>query len=355
MDIKTIYSECFVEANNGLYFMGKNLNVVYFFDLGTKKYHIVGFIPEESIYKERLCSKIILNENKLFFIPSNAKKLWIYDLQDDGWKPVNVVSKDEEEISLKFMQGFVYNNKLFMIGCYYPAIVVLDLLNGHIEKIRAPYDNVNSYLENRKDCYFRTDYVIKGTKLYIASCISNILYVIDLDSYEMEKIEIGDKNNRYSGIVYLDNNTFLLMPRKKSPIVLWNEKNEIHQYDISIPEEYENQFMFIGGFMHGNSIILIGLPHSPNIVLNTKNLKCQNLTLDDYSYINILSDGRVIKGYRNGKLIIGEKREDYFKISNEQLLDYHIKKGNGVLDYFDNVIQECNYVGLEEFIKYLCM
>ena len=218
-------------VGNILYFVSMEMNLVFSLRISDGEISIVDSIPDEFINSKRLGAKIVAWDNNLYLAPMNAKKIWKYDIQNKNWKGYELKRKRGLNDMCLMFQAVIHNNKIFFIGCNYPAITVLDLVSDTIEYIEGPYDEYRDleYIEN--DVFFRTDCVMKNGFLYVASCLANSVLKLNLNSYEYEYIRIGDSNLRFSGIDY-DGEFFYIAPRKKGPLIKWDGERLLEKMEI---------------------------------------------------------------------------------------------------------------------------
>ena len=182
------------------YFVASEMNAVCSIDVQTERVEIIGSIPEEAVFSERVCAKIVVWNGELIFVPMNGKKIWFYRLEGKIWHSLYIKN---EKLQRKVRQAFIYKDKLFMVGCHYPAIICVDLITEDVKYIEAPFKVVQDiYIKRDLYGYFRHDCVLKENLLYFASFITNKVLLFNLEDFHWEYVTVGKSENGYSGIAW---------------------------------------------------------------------------------------------------------------------------------------------------------
>lgn len=226
-----------LELENSFFFVTNNHNAIFQIDKITKKVRFKESIPDEGILEKYLVSKMIMCENKIIFVPLNAKKIWIKDLKDGGWKSISL--RNGENIKFKFYQAMQYNSKVYLIGCRYPSIVCLDIKTEAVEYIDDVMKELDENCYNDESAYFRNDYVQIGTCFYMASCKMNYIMKFDIQSGDHKLIKIGNEKSGYSGITW-DGERFWIAPRQGGIVTIWDGKEDgenLDRFDFHIDKD----------------------------------------------------------------------------------------------------------------------
>ena len=275
---KIAFEDC-VRVDESLYMIERNYNAIYSLNIKTGNLTIVGNIPGENLLASRLGAKIIYHNDDLYFSPMNAKKIWRLSLKSKQWKAYDRKNILNWTTQTDMFQAIEYENKIFFIGCLYPAIIVLDTLSEKMEYIEKPYEILNSKAKKVEDACFRTDYVQIANYIYMASCVSNEVFKFDMNTYDFEFIPVGDESFKYSGIAY-DEKSFFLSPRKNTPIVIWDGNTGVK--NIELPSTFKNRDeMIFGGVCYDEGkLIFPACFWDKSIVIENKT----EIKIEDVSY-----------------------------------------------------------------------
>lgn len=289
---KVTFEDC-VRVDDSLYMIERNYNVIYSLNIKNGDLEIIGSIPGENLLASRLGAKIIHHNDDLYFSPMNAKNIWKLNLMSKQWKSYDRKDIPNWTIQKDMFQAIAYKNKIFFIGCLYPAIIVLDTLNDKMEYIEEPYKILNLKAKEAGDACFRTDYVQIENNIYMASCVSNEVFKFNMDTYEFDFISIGDEQFKYSGIAY-DGKDFFLSPRKNTPIVIWDGYEGIKSLELPSIFKERNGMVFGGVCYDEGKLIFPACFWDKSIVIENKtDMKIENVgyyfykQIDDKTVVNL--------------------------------------------------------------------
>lgn len=210
-----------------IYCFANNLNVLYSIERDTGEIEYLISIPGKDLFEKKLISKLVYWNGRIYLLPLKTGSVWMYELKDKEIRELEIESYADNWADSYFRNALISNNKLFIFGGYYPAVVILDLNNGNIEYDRKPFENVD--VKKSRDLYFRGDPIQIGEEAYFASGIDNSLFIYNLSTGAFEWRTIGNKENRYSGIIKCEEG-FLLSPRKGNMNVVKVTESGIEEY-----------------------------------------------------------------------------------------------------------------------------
>lgn len=340
-NIITLLAEVCTLYNDILFFSSKEINMIYTININNRKVEIIGNIPDEGLFEERLCGNLVRWNDDIICVPCNAKKIWIYNVKTCKWTGIKI---EKSSLNYKFFNAEVWENKLFMFGYYYPMIICLDLVTHEVF-----YISYNRNVSPGVDGFFYGNSTIKGEHIYVASCNSNEVLKLNVKSLEYEFITIGNKENRYVGVTY-DGKDFWLAPRRNTPIVQWSENGKFKEYPL--PDSFlEDKCYFEAIIALENCLILPAIYENCTLiydkiwrVLDNKSIFMCAKKIDSY-IILITHDGTV--SIIDDKL--GEQKRYFQHISLEYLKEFINKKRD---DYFNgDLVKETSFLSLDVFIN----
>lgn len=362
--VRLIAEDC-ARVGNDLYFVSTEYNIVFKVGIFDGKLDIIDSIPEEAINSKRLCSKIVVWKNCIILAPMNGKKIWKYSLIEKKWKGYELKKiQGLNDLDLMF-QAVIYNEKIFFIGCNYPAITIFDPNSEQIEYVEDPYLEYKDLEFSVEDVFFRTDYVMKDSFLYIASCLKNTVLRFDLDSYRYDYIELGTEKNRFSGIAY-DEECFYITPRKKGPLIIWDGKEYVNE--IALPYRNARETLSFVNVVYLNNSFILAMGSSAKdeysfIVENkNKNTEKSIMPIDErYYFYRKVDDDLYVNMNESGELSIFMGKDTYkynIEISEERFRDYIIekkrdKKNWAGLSAHDDFVRENEIMSLNLFLTLL--
>ncbi|HCT89980.1 MAG TPA: hypothetical protein DF613_01155, partial [Lachnospiraceae bacterium] len=284
--------------------------------------------------------------DKLIFLPTRAKNIWISDKDLQNWEKIQYKNKLEENAQNIALQGLLYKNKLYIIGANYPAIMCMDS-DKKITYIHKPYKRLTEIHNKVKDVYFRKDYVLKDSVLYLASCLDNYVLKLSLDDHNYEWEKVGNRGNRYSGIA-LSGKKFWLSPRDNmSKIVKWDGQNEVEEIDL--PAKFKKcKYPFLGVLCDEKKIFFPGKEQGESIIYSS----CGEMTVikGQYQFCKWFDPGERCEQFVDGSMKYirrnGETWDVSIEISRDGWRDFIRKNLSGY-----QLTKESALIRLEDMLK----
>lgn len=315
-----LFADDAIKVGEKLFLFANNLNILFSINLSDGKLTFLSTIPEEHILSKGLTCKLVYIKEHIIIVPLLAKKIWIYALKRREWRSVVIENYKVYGRGTYFRQAIKHNDSLFFIGGHYPAILKMDLSSCKLTYLKEPFINcVKS--EESGELYSRGDFVYKGDKLYLASGRDNKVLVYHLDTQTYKWIEIGKKNNRYSGIMW-DGNNYWISPRKNTSIVKWDGNDIVTEYEI--PEEKRvNGISYAGIIKRKDQIIIPALAKSGADTIILANDGSMEFDKKQYRFYKKTEDEDYIAQDSEGQVLFisakGIKKQYKCDLSRERL------------------------------------
>lgn len=322
-DSALLIAEDCIQIDGKLLFVARDVNVIFSLDLKNGEIKLMDSIPEEDFFSNRLSAKIVRWKQQLLFVPFNAKKIWIYHQDTREWNGLLLKLVDNKDIPLKMFQAIPYQNKIFLVGSNYPAIVCVDMETEMLTYFDRVYDCLEDRRKDLGDCYVRCDYVQINDCFYMASALANKVLKFDMSNCQYLWAEVGNDTNRYSGIVW-DGSNFWLAPRQNTAIVKWDGEREVAEYPL--PSGFEKECIhFLGAVYDGIQIIMPGMEGSKTIRFTEKYAEIPTVWSEQYSFYKRINDNYIVSQTVNGYLEVLDvngKTERYLCATDTKGIDY---------------------------------
>lgn len=314
-----------------LYFVARDINIIFSMDKNTGDIRVEGAIPDDGFHAYRTASKIIAWKSKLVFVPLNSSKIWIYDVNDRTWNGIPLKENEPKYMQYKMFQAATYEDKIYLIGSHYPSIVCLDMQDETLTYFDEIFSDLLMLKDKVQDCFIRSSYARVGNLIYFASCLNNQVLKFNMETDEYAWITVGDDRNRYSGMTW-DGANFWLAPRYHTPIIKWDGKDEIREFPL--PKECDSDKMNFGGAVyHNGKIFLPGFMDNKTIVIRDDKLQIEE---GQYVFMDVIADGSLVCQDTNGQITIinekGEKRVFWAAVGCEGLRDFLKNTYGSLLD-----------------------
>lgn len=315
---------------NEIWFMALNFNSLFCLDRSNNKTELAGIFPQESYAAQRLYTSMKRVGKKIYFVPFYAKKIIVYNIEEKKFTSLTI---DKQEIGCNlesplFMGVEEYKHYLFFLPVYSKAIIRLNTLNDELEYIKDWYAQINKYVFNEKDSYFRRQNIIIGDRLYAPFCNANAILELNCDTLQFKVHRLGDTPNGYAGICD-GGGTFYLAPRNGEDLICWNPTTNtteiVEQNDV---KESEKKHIYVGVLAHQGKICMFD---------------------ERYSFIKEENGKILYYQCETGKLAIvdGENLSEY-KIG----VDYSLVKTGRLIRENKGLLSETKGFGLE-FMNYI--
>lgn len=225
------FCDCAVEGDI-LYFSENKFNGLFSSNLSTGESLFLGRFPKESEVCKNLYAAVALQEGKLFFAPSIAKEIAVYQIAKKMFIKLPVPLIDQVCEGAKFYSCVVYKKYVFMIGSTIPVVIKIDSQTLEVTCYTDWYIKNKDIFHNcPQDILFRHEAVVVANCFYTPSCSCNTVLEFNMDTGRSKLLKVGEKKNRYGSICY-DGENFWLSPRFSGPIVCWHRlKNVVIEYD----------------------------------------------------------------------------------------------------------------------------
>lgn len=321
-------SESVLADKNKIIGVCRDVNLIYKTNFETGKTELIGKIPEESRWTNRVCRKILFYNNMYIFVPMNAKKIWIFDVSTSIWKGIELPTKKYQDIPLKFGNAFIYKNSVIMIGHFFPGIISLNLKNFSINEYFSPYEKLKNLQKQEHDCFTMFRYEIKDNMLYLASSISNQIIIINLDTFDYKLKSVGSEKCKFSGILW-DGEKFWISPRKNTDIIIWNEEKF---KTLKLTDTFfEEKPYFWGIERFENKIVLPGCEGGKTLIIHNEKIK--KILEKEYNQYELNEKKELVSCLVTGKTCL----------TNNKNYEYYLNPKLTLNNYFEFLLAEGSY------------
>ncbi len=214
-----------------LLFASCESNLLFSMNIISGNVGIEGFVRCEEMLKDRLFGGLISYRDKYVLIPANSKHVVVLD---KFFNEVSALEIDEQSKQPKYMAGTIYNDNLFLFNHVAQGIQCINML-----------DATKTTLGEIGDDYFFSC-LIEDSKVLLPSCKSNNVYIIDMASLSVDKLEIGQ--GKYNALEKYDDE-YYFAPRGGDYLTIWTIDKGIKE--IPIPK-----CNAVGVFKIGDSVVL---------------------------------------------------------------------------------------------------
>ena len=348
-EVCPLFFENCVLIGEQIYFVGYHIAALFSMNFYTGKVKYIDRIPNEMIVQAHLICKILNYKNSLILIPARTTNnfIWFYDLEKEIWSSISFKDKGIKAPYEQFEYAVIYEDKLFAVGCYYPAIVCIDLK----DKKQTYYE----IFENDFQLHSLGTCVNIENRLYIPSPISNHVIVFDMTSKRHKCLSIGSENNSYSDKKKKGEELWL-SPIKNTAMVKWDGRDGIVEYGL--PAEFQNEsgYIFNGITLYKNKVYVYGLKEKLSFCFLNGQYKKYEIIEDSYLMCKELNEDYLITCNYNGKIqVISEEEEKEYRLFlTETETAWVMEEWKKELKQVENTnLTEDNFLTLDRFLALL--
>ncbi len=218
-----------VEVDDKIWFFSTNFKSI--FSLDTKSNEIECYrMGANGLYSiSGAFSSMSRIHNKIYLVPLYERAIFCFDMEKREFKKIELECKYTDTDKALFMGVRNYKDYLFIMGSQFPVIIRLDTKDDSMEYITDWEKDIERYIFDRNDAYFRQQCVILDNKLFVPFCNANAVLELNCDNLSTKIHVIGLDVQGYSGISF-DGESFWLSPRKSGSLVKWNAEKETKDY-----------------------------------------------------------------------------------------------------------------------------
>ncbi len=340
-----LYAEDMIVVDTLVYAICRDMAFIYVFDMISERVIDLITLPDEDVFLKQSSRRLLKYEKNIVVVPYNAKYVYVYDLERNKW--IKKIECCDSKIEGKYIEAFLLDNKIFLIGAFAKNIVIINTDQWTVEEIPGVFDR----FENVKDLFCRNCHVLIGEKIFIPIAVANNVLIIDSNSYEYKYVEVGNEKTGFSGITF-DENYFWLTPRKDGALLKVDK--DFNAKNIKLPFVLEqNQCNFGGVYFINGRVILQGFEGVYSAEVNVYN---EEISFDtsQYFFYKVLPDNRIICQLKNGNVkLVSMCEEKVFRIFID-MGNYNelIKKGIEDSVIKGELLYENQYYGLKQLLMF---
>lgn len=344
-----LFTDDAITADGKIYFVAKDMPVLYSMEAETGVITCAGILPGENIAQKQTTRKIVRWKDRLVIVPYNASRIYIYDL---GTKEISAVDYPNGRArGYMYAEAFAYEDKIIMIGAFAANIIELDMNTLGVSVRNTCFEEY----EEPKDMFCRSGYAVKDGTLYIAMAVSGSVLKIDLKTWEYSLVAPGDKDFRYSGIAY-DGGNFWLTARRGSGVYIWDGDKKFESFDL--PFELPDKWCNLGGvYFYDNSIWLHGFEGEGRTVkIDPKSRSIKEQDERRYFFFRNVGDECIIGQERSGiiRIIRGEDVKEYDPdIPEDELMKIKMSFDPSAVFGDGRIMTENEVFGIGELVEML--
>lgn len=321
-----------------IFFMATNYNGLFSIDIKTGDVSLIGKLEEEVIDTPNLISNMEESNKKIIISPCTAKNAYIFDREDETIKIWDVKKLKNQSFNIYKARGKeIEKNDLFVIPTY--GTIFGKIKNG-LFGLENTIDIMKEYQKWAKEKYIvcsDSGIYVYNEYLYFATMEHNLLVKINIANYNIQFINIDNKEKGFYKILGIGKYLFLL-----------NSNNEIIIYDLEIEniisilsseelledkELYRNGFywndcFYFVSYISNKCIKILLTGNKLEVTTLEKEWKIKTAKEEEYRFTTISGDILCLVSNRDNFIEIDLRRGKLSKVK----LQYDVKSIKKYLD-----------------------
>lgn len=258
-----------------LYFFAREFNALLAIDLTERKLNFVTSVTDIEFSARYAFTAISGIRNKIILAPRAAANIVLYDVNTEELCEYKI--RSISECPTKFQEIVQAGEKLYLIGCQYPAVIQVDL--DTMEQV---------YFDEWKNKVKRTPYiffhrgcsVVQGEFIYLACAFSNQILTISTQTGKSMFWSVGKDSDCFSGMCF-DGTYFWLAPYYGNVLLRWNYETGKAER-ILLPERNKvGDISYCGCKIWKEYVLVFPAGANPLCIVSWKSLEIHTFSIDE--------------------------------------------------------------------------
>ncbi len=316
------FHDC-VEYEGHIYFSSANTNGLFKANLETEMVEFVGRFFGEDIFKRDLHLKTLLIGKEIWFIPYNAERISIYNLEEKVFSQIDINQGSTNE---KYVMANYTSDKIYLIPFKSNELIEIDLRTHELVVREQWMNEIKKLCEIQDDnAFVRNGSCICDNKLYMAPVSADALVEVDLCTSEVFIYECPFEVKGFQEIVRIKEQ-LVLLPKYSGKIFIWDFKQK--EFELLADVLFEEKGLgvpFISAAVKGDEIILLPAAMEEGLRINIDTKEAQSIAFfgqkdykkypgnwrGAYNFVKVLNDGKIISISRyDNSLVIYDNEQD---------------------------------------------
>lgn len=389
-EINTVWFDNYVMIDGDMWFPAANYNALFRIKKGEITAELIIEFKEYPLSNSRIFFSCECIDRKIILIPSKVADILIYDIDKAVLVKFTLPNgQDIVERGALFSCSFMYENKAYLVGDWYPGIIKFDIETGIEEVIEEPYLRYKKNGVYDGERFYRHAYVLYENKLYLPTLRENGLMCMNIGirqctfievlpmgsnawdcifdgksiwvwgtNFYLAKYDVDSGVTEYSLVrdndILLESSAAYLEKRdtdiyiyltKEPIIIIWNTEKRIIEESIYYKEQIKQQQYIDYSFLAGGSPIVTAC------FMNKKRyLFCSVCN----GYINIDNKKKIhiLKYLSNDTIVLAQKILFEYKFQESVINKFLMDDNIALRLYLEYVKEEIQKVSEEQKINF---
>lgn len=221
MSNKIIFNEI-LPVEKGIIFSSSDGSGLYFWKSQEKEARLITSFQDDLDGQGTPYKVLAKIGNKIFLPPCLAENIVVYDLESKNRQVIRLDRVYQGQNGLcKFWTSIVYNEYIYFIGHYYPAIIKLNTCTMDLVYLTDWVRHVEKRRRLKDSPYWGIG-IVQGDTALFPCCCANVVLKLDLRTDETEICEIQTDIRGFNGICFSEGK-YWLPSRHSYEVAIWSK------------------------------------------------------------------------------------------------------------------------------------
>lgn len=240
---KISFSEAF-QAEDGIIFSSTDGDGIYCLEKDMREAELLVSFPYNLPENKMPYKSLIKAENKIFLPPCLAEDIMIYDCRTQKSQFIKIKKWIENQEDLcKFWTSILYNDHIYFIGHYYPAIVKINIFTMELSYLTDWVEQIEERKRLKDSPYLGIGIIHEGVA-FLPCCCSNVVLGLDLNTDETKIYDIQTNIEGFNGICF-SRDLYWLTSRNSYEVAIWDKNtNCTETINLKVEKQHSKELFF---------------------------------------------------------------------------------------------------------------
>lgn len=204
----TVWPSAMCEDEDKIWIFHGKLNGLFLHYYETGKTEFICKLDEEVDIQESMICDLLKVGHKIYLIPLWGKFIHIYDENHMQQEIIRIQDDIEYKDKRMFCRAFSYKDKIYCIPANYRFVVVINTIDDSVQYLFDIESAINPKEENR-EIDINSAVISNSGKIYASLRNSNKILELDIESCEMQLIQVCDEDSYISMVALIEEQLYV--------------------------------------------------------------------------------------------------------------------------------------------------
>lgn len=281
-----------LRVDNGVIFSDIDGSGIYFLEKDKREAKLLVNFPYNLVGNKMLYKSLMKADTKIFLPPCLAKDILVYDynLKTTQLIKLETLMEDQKDLC-KFWTSILYDNYIYFIGHYYPAIVKINIFTMELSYLTDWVEQIERRRKLEGSPYLGIGIIHENIALF-PCCCSNAVLRLDLNTDKTIVYDIQTDIEGFNGICFSRDRYWLTSRNSYQIAILEKNMNDVETMDMEAEERYSKGLFFRPPLLFSEKLYLFPATADHVYCIDTVDRKIQRIRALD-EILDLEQDGKL--------------------------------------------------------------